>query len=145
LGAAPERLSQDTPLRALHNGIDANGAAAHVQWSGGDDGAERLDVPATRYSDGDPRRALPHGARHRTHESARERVEQGPARSTTPNSEEAGPYFNPRQDLEILPSLRLIRTIHQRYEARLEQSFLLGAGLYAQQGYGSATVVVAGY
>lgn len=145
LGAALERLSQDTPLRALHNGIDANRAAAHVQWRGWDDGAVRLDVSAMRFSDGNRRWALALGARQRILESARWRGELGLDLSASTNSEEDAPYFNPRQDLEVLPSLRLIHTIHQRYEARLEQSFLLGAGLYAQQGYGSATLVVAGY
>ncbi len=145
LGAVLERFSPDVPLRALHNGIDADRAGAHVQWHGPDGGAWRLAASAMRFSDGNRRWTLALDGGRRIFESARWRGELDLGVAASRNSEEDAPYFNPRSDLEVLPSLRLVHTIHQRYEARLEQSFMLGAGVYAQQGYGSAGIAVAGY
>ncbi|MER1968152.1 poly-beta-1,6 N-acetyl-D-glucosamine export porin PgaA [Castellaniella sp. GW247-6E4] len=145
LGASLERLSQDTPLRALRNGVDADRAATRIQWRGEGGQIWRLSTAAMHFSDGNQRWDLALSGRQRAFESARWRGELGLDLAASMNSKEDAPYFNPRRDFEWLPSLRLTHTIYQRYEARLEQTFLLGAGAYTQQGYGSAAIGVLGY
>ena len=138
IGGSAERLSRDTPLRALASGVSSNGLSAYARW--------RARTSAANGRCGSRPRAFP------TATSAGRWAWTAASGSTTPhlktdltlelssrrNSLDAErPYFNPRSDLMVLPGLRLTHTLHRRYENAWEQIGTLGAGAYTQQGYGT--------
>lgn len=145
LGAGLERLSMETPLRALHHGIYANRAAVHVEWRDRHDKSWRLAASGMNFSDGNRRWRLAIDGRQRILVTTRWEAVLGLGLAASTNSAEDAPYFNPRKDLEILPSLQFTHTLYQHYEERLQQSFLVAAGVYAQQGYGPAAIALAEY
>ena len=61
------------------------------------------------------------------------------------NSSDEGPYYSPRADLEVLPTLNITHLLYRHYETTLEQTFLLGAGTYSQRGHGTGAIGALGY
>ena len=145
IGGSAERLSRDTPLRALASGVRPTAcrpmrAGARTSAANG-----RCGSPS-RFSDGNQRWALGLDGRERIHTTPHLKTDLTLELSSQRNSLDAErPYFNPRSDLMVLPGLRLTHTLHRRYENAWEQIGTLGAGAYTQQGYGTGGVIALGY
>lgn len=138
-------LSRDTPLRALKHDITANTLNASLRWRGDERREWVLTLTPSFFSDGNRRLEASLSGRQRLYTAPRVQVDALLDLSASRNSAEDAPYFNPRSDLTLLPALRVTHTLYQRDETRWEQQFLLAAGAYAQQGYGTGGLYTIGY
>jgi biofilm PGA synthesis protein PgaA len=137
--------SLETPLRALASDITSNQASAFVRWQPDERSAWSLAAGATRFSDGNLRRSLTLHGRERLYTQPTWRLDAELDLGRSTNSASDRPYFNPRSDLEVLPSVRVSHVLYQRYEQRVEHYLQLGAGVYHQQDYGSGAIGLIGY
>ncbi|WP_353150122.1 poly-beta-1,6 N-acetyl-D-glucosamine export porin PgaA [Pollutimonas bauzanensis] len=145
VGGGAAFRSRETPLRALRSDISSNSLGAFVRWRANDFREWTFSLSPSRFSDGNKRLATYISGRERVYTSPKLKADLQLNISASHNSLEDVPYFNPRADLEILPTLNLTHTLYRHYETSWEQNFLLGAGLYAQRGYGSGAIGALGY
>lgn len=144
-GAGLELRAHDIDLRALSNDISANRITAYVRWRPNELRDWTLWLAPTRFSDGNQRLSMALSGRERIYTSPHLKADLGLAISATRNNKEDAPYFNPRSDLNVMPTLQLTHTLYRRYETSVEQTFLAGVGLYSQQGYATAATGELGY
>lgn len=137
--------SLDTPLRALANDISSNRIELGVRWQRNEQGQWTLMASGERFSDGNTRTRIALRGTERIYTRPTYWLDAGLDVAASKNSKEDRPYFNPRRDLEVLPSVRLNHVLHQRYDTRLMHYVQLGAGVYHQQDYGSGAVGLIGY
>ncbi|MGB3288958.1 MAG: poly-beta-1,6 N-acetyl-D-glucosamine export porin PgaA [Burkholderiaceae bacterium] len=145
VGASAELRSRNTPLRALRNDITSNAAGFYARWRQSDRREWSLSLAPSHFSDGNNRLTATLAGRERLYTRPHLTADLNVNIAASRNSQEGGPYFNPRSDLEVLPTLNLTHTLYRRYETVWEQTFIIGAGAYKQQGYGTGAVAVAGY
>ncbi|HEX7386106.1 MAG TPA: poly-beta-1,6 N-acetyl-D-glucosamine export porin PgaA [Castellaniella sp.] len=147
IGAGAAFLSRDTPLRALQHDITANSLEASLRWRGDERRELTLSVRSSFFSDGNNRLEAALNGRQRLYTASRLKVDALLNLSASRNTAAEGTaqYFNPKSDLTVLPALQLTHTLHERYERRWEQQFLIGAGSYTQQHFGTGGVVTVGY
>ena len=55
------------------------------------------------------------------------------------------PYYSPRKEYSLLPSLTLQHSLLRRYETAWTQQISLGAGTVYQQGFGTGTMIQLSY
>jgi biofilm PGA synthesis protein PgaA len=146
IGGSGERMSRETPLRALNSDIFANSAELYVRWRAHERREWTLSGSALRFSDGNNRRELNLSGRERLYTTPHFKADGEFLIATQHNTGGSDvPYFNPRSDLMLLPGLRLTHTLHRRYETAWEQIGTVAAGGYHQQGYGTGGVIALGY
>lgn len=145
LGAGLELRAHDIDLRALSNDISANRITAYVRWRPNELRDWTLGFAPMRYSDGNQRLSIALNGRERIYTSPHLKADLGLSISASRNNKDDAPYFNPRSDLDVMPTLQLTHTLYRRYETSVEQTFVAGAGLYAQQGYATAMTAELGY
>jgi biofilm PGA synthesis protein PgaA len=145
VGGSAELRSRDTPLRALLNDISSNSAGVYARWRQDDHREWRFSLTPSRFSDGNNRLAATVSGRERIFTRPHFKADLNINIAATRNSQEGGPYFNPRSDLEVLPTLNLTHTLYRRYETVWEQTFILGVGAYKQQDFGTGAIAAAGY
>uniref|UniRef100_UPI00333E4D04 poly-beta-1,6 N-acetyl-D-glucosamine export porin PgaA n=1 Tax=Castellaniella defragrans TaxID=75697 RepID=UPI00333E4D04 len=145
-GGEGERLSRETPLRALNSNISSNRAQAYVRWRAHERREWTFAVAGSSFSDGNERLDLSLQGSERLYTVPRLKLDAEMWLATQHNRRrDDAPYFNPRSDLMMLPGLRLTHTLRQRYEMTWEQIATAAAGTYSQQGYGAAAAFVLGY
>jgi biofilm PGA synthesis protein PgaA len=146
IGGSAELMSRETPLRALASGISSNSLSGFVRWRANERREWTLALSPSRFSDGNDRWSLGLAGRERVYTAPHLKADLEFDISAQRNSGgDDVPYFNPRSDLMLLPGLRLTHTLYRRYETAWEQIGTVGAGAYAQQGYGTGGVVALGY
>ncbi|AEC19772.1 outer membrane protein PgaA [Pusillimonas sp. T7-7] len=145
IGASMALRSADTPLRALSNGVYANDAGVYARWRQSDHREWNLSLSTMHFSDGNNRLTAVLGGRERLYSAPSLKADLLVGVAASSNTHEDAAYFNPKSDLEVLPSLRLTHTLYRRYDKILEHSLLIGAGLYAQQHYDTGAIGVVGY
>ncbi|HUH60074.1 MAG TPA: poly-beta-1,6 N-acetyl-D-glucosamine export porin PgaA [Candidimonas sp.] len=145
VGGSAEWRSRDTPLRALRSDITSNTVSAFVRWRANERREWSFAYSPSRFSDGNDRQYAIVNGRERLYTSPKIKADLHLTVATMHNSEEDAPYFNPRADLEIMPSLNLTHVLHRKYETVWEQNFLVGAGVYAQRGHGTGGILALGY
>lgn len=145
VGASAALRSTGTPLRALNQGIYADTLATYARWRPSERGEWMLTVAPSRFSDGNDRLEAGISGFQRVHTAPHLKADVLLDLWTTRNTRADTPYFNPRADLTVLPSVRLTHTLHRRYETAWEQQFLAGAGGYSQRGYGTGAILLIGY
>lgn len=146
VGGAGEILSRETPLRALASDVSSNRLNAFVRWRGDERREWTFSVSPSRFSDGNNRIEAGLLGRERIYTSPRVMADLLLDLSTSHNSKGNDvPYFNPRSDLTMVPSVKLTHVLYRRYETVWEQIGTLGAGTYSQQGYGTGGIVAVGY
>ncbi len=118
---------------------------ASLRWRGDDRREWTLTVTPSFFSDGNNRLEASLSGRQRLYTAPTVKVDALLNLSTSHNTANDAPYFNPKSDLTVLPALQLTHTLYQRYENRWEQQFLLGGGIYSQQGFGTGGIVTVGY
>lgn len=145
VGGSAALRSQETPLRALRSDITSNAAAAYIQWQHSDQREWRFSFSPSRFSDGNTRLFALLSGRERVYTAPHLKADLNLAVAASRNSLEDVPYFNPKSDLEILPSVTLTHLLYRHYETEWEQRFILGAGTYTQEGYGTGAIAAVGY
>lgn len=145
IGGQAAYRSREAPVRALANDITSNKLDAYVRWRASERREWRLTLSPSKFSDGNRRLEVAAIGRERLHTLPHLKLDAHLDLSASHNTLQDAPYFNPRADLTVLPSLALTHTLYRRYETVLEQRFMLGAGLYAQRGFSSGAIVAVGY
>lgn len=145
VGASAAFRSHETPLRALANNIYSNKLAVFARWQANEGREWTFSVSPSRFSDGNNRVEMQINGRERVYSSPRVAVDLHLDVGASRNTLEDAPYFNPRSDLTVVPSVSLTHTIYRHYDTSLEQTFTLGGGTYTQQGYGTGAIGLLGY
>lgn len=145
IGGQAAFRTRETPLKALANDITSNRLDAYVRWRASERREWSLTLSPSRFSDGNRRLEGAVAGRERLYTTPHVKLDAHLEVSASHNTQEDAPYFNPRADLTVLPSLALTHTLYRRYDTVLEQRFMLGGGVYAQRGYGSGAIAAVGY
>lgn len=145
VGASAELRSRETPLRALRSDISSNSLGAYVRWRANERREWTLSLSPSRFSDGNNRLTAMITGKERLYTSPKLKADLQMNIVASRNSMENVPYFNPRKDLEVVPTINFTHLLYRRYETVWEQSFLFGAGVYAQEGYSPGAIGALGY
>ncbi|WP_231906579.1 poly-beta-1,6 N-acetyl-D-glucosamine export porin PgaA [Cupriavidus gilardii] len=145
VGASGALRSTGTPLRALKQGIYADTLAAFARYRASERSEWMFTVAPSRFSDGNDRLEGGVAGVQRFYTAPHLKGDLLVDIWASRNTRRDTPYYNPRSDLTLLPSVRLTHTLHRRYETVWEQQFLAGAGAYAQRGYGTGAIMMIGY
>ena len=145
VSGAAERLSRDTPLRALRSGITADSATAGLRWRANERREWTGSLAALDYSDGNRRMAVGVVGRERIFTRYGVAADAVLELSHSRNSQPGGPYFAPESDLFVLPTLDVSHVLYRHYQTEWRHRFQLGVGSYAQRGYGTGDVATVGY
>ncbi|MDQ8033982.1 MAG: poly-beta-1,6 N-acetyl-D-glucosamine export porin PgaA, partial [Bordetella sp.] len=145
VGASADWRSRATPLRALTNDVSSNSLAAFLRWRADERREWMLVASPARFSDGNHRYTLGVQGRERLYTDPRLTADLNLDVSASRNTLRDTPYFNPRADLTILPSVQLTHLLSRRYESVWIQTAALGAGLYTQRDYGSGGILTLSY
>lgn len=137
--------SRETPLKALANDITSNRLDAYVRWRASERREWSFRISPSKFSDGNRRLELGIAGNERVYTAPHLKLDAHLDIAASHNTLDETPYFNPRADLTVLPSLSLTHTVYRRYETVIEQRFTLGGGLYSQRGYGSGAIAMLGY
>lgn len=141
-----QKLSQDTPLRALNSDVSSNSVGGYLGWRQSERRAWRLAASSAHFSDSNQRWQLGFEASQRLHTAPRHTLDAGLEASVSHNSKGSEvPYFNPKRDASTVASLRLNHVLLQRYETAWTQQVQLDAGGYYQKGYGTDSMLQASY
>ncbi|WP_053153439.1 poly-beta-1,6 N-acetyl-D-glucosamine export porin PgaA [Pseudomonas sp. Pf153] len=145
-GGSLDYLSANTPLRALNSGIRANGGTGFVRWRAHESREWRLTVSPSHFSDGNNRLEALLSGREGLYSAPRLQVELGLEVSVSRNSgTDEVPYFNPKSDLGVMPTLSANHVLYRRYETTWSQQFQIGAGTYSQRDHGTGAMGLLGY
>jgi len=145
-GGSLDYLSANTPLRALNSGVRANGGSGFVRWRAHESREWRLTVSPSRFSDGNNRLEALLTGREGVYSTPRLQVDLGLEVSASRNSgTEEVPYFNPKSDLGVMPSVTANHVLYRRYETTWSQQFQAGAGTYNQRDYSTGAMGLLSY
>lgn len=145
VSGAAERISRDTPLRALRSDITADSLTAALRWLGSERSDWNLSLGTLDYSDGNHRTALTVAGRERIYTRYGLQADLVLEVAHTRNSRPGGPYFAPDADFFILPTLDMQHVLYTRYRLQWRQRLQVGVGSYAQRGYSAGGVATVGY
>lgn len=145
-GGSLDYLSANTPLRALNSGIRANGGSGFIRWRAHESREWRLTVSPSHFSDGNNRLETLLTGREGLYSTPRLQVEMGLEIAASRNSGyNEVPYFNPKSDLGVMPTVTANHVLYRRYETAWSQQFQIGAGSYSQRDYGTGAMGLLGY
>lgn len=145
LGGSLERLGEQIPLRALRNNVTGSTGALYVLWRENEKRQVRLDFADSRFSDSNNRQAYNLLAQQRIFSSARWILDFSPSISSSHNTARNTFYYNPHQDLAILPSITAQEILYRRYEMQWSQTFEIGEGVYVERGYPTKAITSFSY
>ncbi len=141
-----QRLSQDTPLRALNSDVSADSIGGYLRWRESERRAWRLAASSVHFSDSNQRWQLGLEGSQRLRTAARHSLDAGIETNLSHNSKGNDvPYFNPKRDASAVASLRFNHVLLQRYETNWSQQVQLDAGAYYQKSYGTDSIIQASY
>ena len=144
-GASLEHLSANTPLRALNSDITANGGSGFIRWRAHEAREWKLALSPSRFSDGNRRLEALLSGREGVYRSPSVQVDLGLEVAASRNSLDNTPYFNPRSDFSVLPTVSINHLLYQHYETAWSQQFQVGAGTYSQRDFGTGAVGLLSY
>ncbi len=144
-GGSLDYLSASTPLRALNADITANGGSGFIRWRANESREWKLALSPSHFSDGNNRVEALLTGREGVYSSPKVQVDLGLEVGTSRNSKEDTPYFNPRSDFSVLPTVNVNHVLYHRYETQWSQQFQVGAGTYSQRDYSTGGVGLIGY
>lgn len=145
ISASLERLMTRTPLRALLNGVTANGAEANLRWRPSERREWRLAFATGWFSDGNRRFEYSIEAKERLYSSSFLTLDFIPSLSGSHNSRSDVAYYSPRNDAALLPALTLDHLLYRYYQTEWHQEVIVGAGNYWQKGELHGAISKIGY
>ena len=134
-----------TPLRALNEGITANGGSGFIRWRANESREWKLTLSPSHFSDGNDRFEALLSGREGLYSSPKVQVDLGLEVGASRNSKEDTIYFNPKSDFTVLPVININHVLYHRYETQWSQQFQVGAGTYSQQDYSTGGIGLVGY
>jgi biofilm PGA synthesis protein PgaA len=145
LGASYQRISDETPLRALLQGITADSLNLAASWSW--DESHRLALAAIwmPFTDGNERVSL--DLRYT------QKLLQRPRFALTAEGELYGsanrltdvPYYSPRADFSATVGLLVEHTLWRRYEHSFAHALNVSGGVYAERGFAVGPIGTVAY
>lgn len=144
-GASLDYLSANTPLRALNSNITANGGSGFIRWRANESREWKLALSPSHFSDGNNRLEALLTGREGVYSAPGLQVDLGLEVGSSRNSKEDTPYFNPRSDFSVLPTVSVNHVLYHRYETAWSQQFQAGAGTYSQRDYGTGAMGLLSY
>ncbi|MGU9859251.1 poly-beta-1,6 N-acetyl-D-glucosamine export porin PgaA [Pseudomonas sp. LF245] len=138
-------LLSTTPLRALNEGITANGGSGFIRWRANESREWKLTLSPSHFSDGNDRFEALLSGREGLYSSPKVQVDLGLEVGASRNSKEDTIYFNPKSDFTVLPVININHVLYHRYETQWSQQFQVGAGTYSQQDYSTGGIGLVGY
>ena len=136
--AASSTSSAETPLRALNSDITANGGSGFIRWRANESREWKLAVSPSHFSDGNDRVEALLTGREGVYSAPSVQVDLGLEVGTSHNSKSDDvPYFNPKSDFSVLPTVNVNHVLYHRYETSWSQQFQAGAGTYSQRDHGT--------
>ncbi|OLR21231.1 poly-beta-1,6 N-acetyl-D-glucosamine export porin PgaA [Enterobacter kobei] len=145
IGGSAERLSRNTPLRALRNGVSADGGDLWLRWYKNERREYAVSVSAAHFSDGNDRLEYSLSGKERLWTTPRFTLDFTPGLSGSHNTKEDVPYYNPERDFSLAPGLSAEHVIYRHYDTVWKQQFQAGAGRYWQKGQSSGAITQFGY
>ncbi|KIH77979.1 biofilm PGA synthesis protein PgaA [Geoalkalibacter ferrihydriticus] len=132
-----ELFSQDTPLRALRNGVHADAASLGVDYRFSELRRLGLGGQFMDFSDGNQRTRLSGYARQRLITRPMYKLDGQVDLGVSRNSRSDVPYFSPAQDLYAALTLDNDWLLYRRYSRTFGHRLAVSAGIYGQQDFGT--------
>lgn len=145
VGGSAERLSRNTPLRALRNGVNANGGDLWLRWYHNERREYHFSLAGAHFTDGNDRLEYGISGKERLWTQPRFTLDFIPAINASHNSKDNVPYYNPRRDVSAVAGLRAEHVLYRHYDTVWKQQFIAGAGGYWQKGHNSGAITQLGY
>lgn len=145
LGGELERISQQTPLRALRNGVSANRGEGWLRWSPNERREYRFSAAASRFTDRNRRQEYTLSGKERLWQTPWLTLDLQPGLSASANSRTDTAYYSPARDLAATAALAVDHTLYQRYDTVWSQQLLAGGGSYWQKNHAAGAIMVLGY
>lgn len=145
LHAGAQHRARDTNLAALRNNITSNRLDLGLQWRHSERRAWSLSITPSDFSDGNRRWDILLTGQERLWTRPTWFIDAGLELFHTRNSRSDVPYYSPRRESSVLPTLTWNHTIYQRYETAWTQQASMGLGGVRQHGYGTGLVNVLSY
>ncbi len=145
MGGALEKISRDTPLRALRGNVTADSVTLSARWRASDRREWALSVEPMRFSDGNSRLSATLLGKERIYTTPRVFADFALETAATRGERQDVAYYNPSAAFTVVPRIDLSHLIYQHYENEWRQQLQLGAGLYRQRGFGSGPIYFIGY
>lgn len=140
-----ESFSTDVPLRGRLQGLDGWKAEAAMRWQAHESLGLRIGASRLAISDGNVRLAGLASLRHRLHASAHHVTDASLEAYYSRASQAGGPYYNPQRDATLFYQVQHDWLSWRRYERSFTQRFVLGAGGYWQQDFGTNAIGLVRY
>lgn len=137
--------ARDTNLNALHHRVSSNQLEFGVRWRQSERRAWQLSLSPSRFSDGNQRWDALLTGQERLWTRPTWWLDAGLELSATHNSRTDVPYYSPRLERRLLPSLTLQHTLLRRYETAWTQQISLGIGSVHEQGFGPGSMTLLSY
>lgn len=138
-------LLSTTPLRALNDGVTANGGSGFIRWRANESREWKLSLSPSHFSDGNNRLEALLNGREGIYSSPHVQVDLGLEVGASRNTKDDTVYFNPKSDFTVLPSITVNHVLYHRYETQWSQQFQIGAGTYTQRDYSTGGIGLIGY
>lgn len=145
LYASAQWRARDSNLRTLYNNITSNKLDFGVSWRESERRSWRLSIAPTEFSDGNRRWDVLLAGQERILTRPKWFMDAGLEVSAAQNRFTNVPYYSPRNEYAVLPSLKVEHIISQRYQTAWTQQFNLAAGALHQKGFGTAAMTQIGY
>lgn len=145
VGLNAERLMRSTPLRALKNGVTANGGGGYVRWRQSELRSWQADLSNGWFSDGNRRQEYSLTGQERVFSSPFVIVDFTPSISFGSNSKQDAIYYNPQRYVSVLPALRVDHLLYRHYQTEWHQEMRAGVGSYWQKNESAGAITTLGY
>lgn len=136
-----ELFSQDTPLRALHNGVHADAVRLGVDYRFSELRRLGLSGQFMDFSDGNQRTRLSSYARQRLITRPMYKLDGQLDLGLSRNSRDDVPYFSPARDLYAVLTLDNDWLLYRRYSRTFGHRLAVSTGIYRQQNFSTRPTV----
>ena len=137
IGGRGEIFSNDTPLKALANGITANGGSVFTVYQPYDGQRFSLRTGLLEFSDNNTRTYASGNWDERLASWPHFKIDWVTGLWASHNTVTNAPYYNPGYDFEATTGPEFIDTIYRHYEFVYDQRLSIQPGIYEEKGHGS--------
>jgi biofilm PGA synthesis protein PgaA len=145
LGAAYQHISDETPLRALLQGITADNLNLEVGWSWNESYRLALTGVWMPFTDGNQRFSLDLGYTQRLLQRPHFQLSGLAELYGSTNSMSDVPYYSPRADFSATVGLLAEHMLWRRYERSFVHALSVSGGVYAERGFDAGPIGTVSY
>src|SRR5690606_2859978 len=121
------RLARHTPLSAIRKRDPPSQAGGYLRWYQNEMRDYTPGVSTQRFSERNRRMHYATSCKERPSTRPYRTLDLQPYLGASTNSSQDGPYYSPRRDIHLAPSLLADHVLHRYYDTLWRQQFLLGA------------------